>query len=131
MRTQWWLRCTTSSYERSVVETVLAQKEWLEYRHYASPMFDIYGSTPVFATFLLGSCINSSVHWIKVVIIICYNPNYCFHDHSILHYYVLFWSIDFVNYIFPWHSCLVKSCYFFVLMICSFVFETRYPIRDL
>ena len=62
IRTRWWLRSTTSSYGRSVVETaygeimshstetvweILARKKWLGFQHDASAMFDILGSKPV------------------------------------------------------------------------------------
>ena len=68
MRTRWWLRSTTDSYERPVIEVVygktmihstevvweiLTRGEWLGYRHDASPMFDISESTPVWALYLL------------------------------------------------------------------------------
>ena len=64
MRTRWWLRSTTGSYGRLVIEIayretlihsteavweILAQKKWLRCRHDASPMFDIPGSTQVWA----------------------------------------------------------------------------------
>ena len=62
------LRNTTGSYERLVIEVVygktlfhsietvwemIAQEEWLGCRHDALPMFDILGSTPVWAQCIL------------------------------------------------------------------------------
>ena len=67
IRTRWWLRSTTGSYGRPVIEVaygetlihtiediweILAREEWLGYRHDASPMFDIPGSTPVWAQYI-------------------------------------------------------------------------------
>ena len=67
MRTWWWLRSTTSFYGRPVIEVaygetlihftmavweILAQKEWLGCQHDASPMFDIPGSTPMWAQYI-------------------------------------------------------------------------------
>ena len=53
------LRSTTGSYEEILfhsTETVwelIAREEWLGCRHDASPMFDIPGSTPVWAQCIL------------------------------------------------------------------------------
>ena len=62
------LRSTTGPYGRLVIEIaygemifhfteavweMLAREEWLGYRHDASPMFDIPGSTPVLAPCIL------------------------------------------------------------------------------
>ena len=62
------LHSTTGSYGRFVIEVVyeemifhstevvwemVVQKEWLGCRHDASPMFDISGSTPVWAQYIL------------------------------------------------------------------------------
>ena len=67
MRTQWWLRSTTGSNGRPVINVaygetlihstvaiweILARKEWLGCRHDASPMFDIPESTPVWAQYI-------------------------------------------------------------------------------
>ena len=67
MRTQWWLRSITGSYGRLVIEVaygetlihsietvweILAQKEWLVCQHDASPIFDILGSTPIWAQYI-------------------------------------------------------------------------------
>ena len=68
IRTQWWLRSTTGPYGRSVIEVaygkwylhsteavweMIVREEWLECQHDASPMFDIPGSTPVWASYIL------------------------------------------------------------------------------
>ena len=70
LRIWWWLRSTTGSYGRFVVEIaygktmihsievvweILARKEWLKCRHDASPMLDIPGSTPVWAPYMIFS----------------------------------------------------------------------------
>ena len=62
------LRSITGSYGRPVIEVaygeilfhsteavweLIAREEWLECRHDASPMFDIPGSTPVWALYML------------------------------------------------------------------------------
>ena len=62
------LRSTTGSYGRFVIEVaygemilslyrscmeMIAQEEWLRCRHDASPMFDILGSTPVWAHYII------------------------------------------------------------------------------
>ena len=61
------LRSTTGSYRRPVIEVaygetifhftetvwkMIAREEWLGCRHDASPMFDILGSTPVWAQYI-------------------------------------------------------------------------------
>ena len=63
------LRSTTGSYGRLVIEVVygeilfhstevvwelIAQEEWLGCRHDASPMFDIPGSTPMWAQYIFS-----------------------------------------------------------------------------
>ena len=68
MRTRWWLRSTTGSYGRPMIEVaygeilshsteavweMVAREEWLECWHDASPMFDIPGSTLVWAEYIL------------------------------------------------------------------------------
>ena len=68
MRTQWWLRSTTSSYGQPVLKVVyekmiihsteavweiLAWEEWLGCQHDTSPMVDIPGSTPVWAQYMI------------------------------------------------------------------------------
>ena len=80
MRTRWWLRSTTGSYGRFVVETaygeamiqfteavweMLAWEEWLGCRHDASPMLNILGSTPMWVLYM----IFSSFHDIKSICI--------------------------------------------------------------
>ena len=75
------LRSTTGSYGRPMIEVaygetmihsteavweILARKEWLGYRHDASLMFDISGSTPVWAQYM----IFSNFHDIKSICII-------------------------------------------------------------
>ena len=67
MRTRWWLRSTTDSYGWPVIEIaygetlihsieavweILAREKWLGCQHDASPMFDILGSTPVWAQYI-------------------------------------------------------------------------------
>ena len=67
MRTRWWLRSTIDSYGRLVIEVayrktlihsteaiweILAREEWLGCRHDASPIFDIPGSTPIWAQYI-------------------------------------------------------------------------------
>ena len=67
MRTRWWLRSIMGSYGRLVIEVayretlihsteafwkILAREEWLGCRHDASSMFDIPGSTPVWAQYI-------------------------------------------------------------------------------
>ena len=67
------LRSTTGSYGRPVIEVaygetmihsteavweILAREEWLGCRHDASPMFDIPGSTLVWAPYILFSFKN-------------------------------------------------------------------------
>ena len=67
---RWWLRSTTGFYRRSEIEVayremifhstkavweMIARKEWLGCRHDISPMFDILGSTPVWASYILFS----------------------------------------------------------------------------
>ena len=62
------LRCTTCSYGRPVIEIaygeilfhftmaareMVAREEWLGYQYDASLMFDIPGSTPVWAQYIL------------------------------------------------------------------------------
>ena len=62
------LHSTTGPYERPVIDVVygetifystkavwemVARKEWLRYRHDASPMFDLPGSKPVWAPYIL------------------------------------------------------------------------------
>ena len=51
------LRSTTSPYGRPVIEVaygeMIAREEWLGCRHDASPMLDIPGSTPVWASYIL------------------------------------------------------------------------------
>ena len=62
------LRSTTGSYGQHVIEVaygeilfhstevvweLIAREEWLGCRHDASPMFDILGSTPVWAQYIL------------------------------------------------------------------------------
>ena len=62
------LRSTTGSYGWRVIEVaygetifhstqavweMVARKEWLRYRHDASPMFDLPGSKPVWAPYIL------------------------------------------------------------------------------
>ena len=64
MRTRWWLHSTTGLYERPMIEVaygetlihsteavweILAREEWLGCRHDASLIFDIPGSTTVWA----------------------------------------------------------------------------------
>ena len=64
------LRSTTSFYGRPVIEVaygetifhsteaiweMVAREEWLGYRHDASSMFDILGSTPVWVPYILFS----------------------------------------------------------------------------
>ena len=68
MKNRWWLHSTTSSYRRSVIETVygetmihsteavweiLAREEWLGCHHEASPMIDIPGSTPIWTQYIM------------------------------------------------------------------------------
>ena len=68
MRTRWWLRSTTGSYGRSVLEVaygkmiihstevvweILDQEEWLGCRHDTSLMVDILGSTPMWAQYMV------------------------------------------------------------------------------
>ena len=68
MRTRWWLRSTTGSYGRPVIEVaygetliystkvvwvILAREEWLGCRHDASPILHIPGSTSVWAQYIL------------------------------------------------------------------------------
>ena len=70
MRTRWWLRSTTGPYGRTFLEAaygeiifhsteavwkMIAREEWLEYRHDALSMFDIPGSTPMWAQYILFS----------------------------------------------------------------------------
>ena len=65
---QWWLRSTTSSYRRLVLEVaygetiihstetvweILTRKEWLGCRHDTSPMVDILGSTLVWTQYMV------------------------------------------------------------------------------
>ena len=67
MRTQWWLRSTTASYGRPVINVayeetlihsteavweILAWEEWLGCRHDASAMFGIPRLTPVWAQYI-------------------------------------------------------------------------------
>ena len=67
MRIWWWLHSTTGSYGRPVIKVVygetlihsteavweiLAREEWLGCQHDASSMFDIPGSTPVWAQYI-------------------------------------------------------------------------------
>ena len=62
------LRCTTGSYGRPVIEVAYREtlfhftevvwemktrEEWLGCRHDASPMLDILGSTPVWASYII------------------------------------------------------------------------------
>ena len=42
----------TLIYSTKVVWEILAREEWLGCRHDASPMFDIPGSTPVWAQYI-------------------------------------------------------------------------------
>ena len=73
----WWLRSTTGSYGRPVIEVAygeimfhsskavwetLAREEWLGCRHDTSPMVDILGSTPMWAQYT----IFSGFHDIKI-----------------------------------------------------------------
>ena len=81
------LRSTTSLYGRPVIEVtygeimiysietvweILAQEEWLRCRHDASPMFDILGSTPVWAQYILFS----DFYDIKSMYILCFKNLY-------------------------------------------------------
>ena len=53
------LRSTTGPYGRPMIEVaygeMIARKEWLGCRYDASPMFDIPGSTPIWAQCILFS----------------------------------------------------------------------------
>ena len=84
MRTRWWLRSTTGSYGRPVIEVVygetlihsteavweiLAWEEWLGCRHDASPMFDISVLTPVWVQYIY---IFSGFQGYKNLYVLCF-----------------------------------------------------------
>ena len=53
-------------HSTEVVWEIIAREEWLGYRYDASPMFDILGSTPVWAPYILFS----DFHNIKLIYIV-------------------------------------------------------------